>query len=238
MAHSDRPPSRTGLLAMMDAVWPSWALRGLDHPGLWEWQVRLYERGDRRSTPPRGSILFTGSSSINLWSSLAEDMAPLPVLNRGFGGAHLDHVNRYAARIVLPYRPRLIALYAGENDLSGWSNKTPETVAADFESFVRIVHDELPDTRVLFLSIKPSLLRKGLADDQHELNERIEKITTTDSRLGYVDVANCLLDPRGQPRRELFRMDRLHLNDEGYRLWAAQLRPLLDAEWKEMTDRA
>lgn len=235
MSHADRPPSRTGLLAMLDALWPSWSLSALDHPALWEWQIRVYERRDRRSTPLDRSILFTGSSSINLWSSLAEDMAPLPVLNRGFGGAHLDHVNRYASRIVIPYRPRLIVLYGGENDLSGWSNKTPETVCADFEHFVELVHGELPETRIIYLSIKPSLLRKGLAKEQHRLNELIEKVTASDDRLGYIDVASPLLDGQGSPRPELFRMDRLHLNDEGYRVWTAALRPRLEEVWNELT---
>jgi lysophospholipase L1-like esterase len=213
-------------------------LSALDHPGLWEWQVRLYERSDRRSSPLKGGILFAGSSSINLWGSLAEDMAPLPVLNRGFGGAHLDHVNRYARRIVTPYEPRVIVLYAGENDLSGWSSKTPESVAADFRHFLEIVHSELPATRVLYLSIKPSLLRQGLAEAQHRANELIEKIATADDRLEYVDVASPLLDADGKPRPELFGWDRLHLNDEGYRVWTSLLKPRLEREWASVQSAA
>ena len=231
MSHSERPESQRGLLSLVDAVWPSWALSALDHPAIWEWQIRLYERGDRRSTPTSEGILFTGSSSINLWSTLAEDMAPLPVLNRGFGGAHLDHVNRYAKRMVLPYRPRLIVLYAGENDLSGWSGKTPESVAADFSRFVEIVHAELPETRILFLAIKPSLLRKGLASVQEETNKRITEIAAGDDRLGTVDLTPSLLGDDGELREDLFRWDRLHLNDEGYRAWAAALKPRLESEW-------
>jgi lysophospholipase L1-like esterase len=238
MSHADPETSRSGLLSILDAVWPTWAASTIDHPGFWEWQIRLYERNDRRSTPLREGILFTGSSSINLWGSLAEDMAPLRVLNRGFGGAHLDHVNRYAGRIVLPYRPRLIVLYAGENDLSGWSEKTPETVTADFRHFVEIVHDALPQTKILYLSIKPSLLRAGLAGTQHETNERIARIVDEDERLGYVDMASPLLDEGGEPRPELFRWDRLHLNEEGYRLWAAHLRPRLEEEWRKLAPPA
>lgn len=231
MPHSERPESQRGLLALVDALWPSWALSALDHPAIWEWQIRLYERGDRRSTPMTGGILFTGSSSINLWSTLAEDMAPLPVLNRGFGGAHLDHVNRYAKRILLPYRPRLIVLYAGENDLSGWSRKTPESVAADFARFVDIVHSELPETRILFVAIKASGLRKGLHSQQAEANDRIARIASNDDRLEVIDLTPALLDDAGELRPELFRWDRLHLNDEGYRRWTAALKPRLEQEW-------
>ncbi len=234
MSHSEPPPSGPGFLASLDALWPTWALGTLDHPALWEWQVRQYEAADRRSTPLTGGILFTGSSSINLWSSLAEDMAPLPVLNRGFGGAHLDHVNRYARRIVLPYAPRVILLYAGENDLSGWSGKTPQSVAADFRHFVDIVHADLPDTRIFYLSIKPSLLRKGLADAQHATNDLIEQLTSDDDRLGFIDVGTPLLDGDGALRPELFRWDYLHLNDQGYGVWTELLRPLLEREWHEL----
>jgi lysophospholipase L1-like esterase len=236
MPHADAPSTRSGLLSLVDAVWPDWALSALDHPAIWEWQILLYERGDRRSTPPIGSILFTGSSSINLWSTLAEDMAPLPVLNRGFGGAHLDHVNRYAHRVVIPYEPKIIVLYAGENDLSGWSGKTPESVASEFDRFVKLVHAELPDTRILYLAIKPSLLREGLAEDQHRTNELIMQQAATDDRLDYADLNDSLLDDEGAPRRELFRWDRLHLNDEGYRLWSAALKPLLTEQWEALQE--
>lgn len=235
MSHAERSSSRTGLLALLDALSPNWALRGLDHPALWEWQVRRYERADRRSTPCHQGILFTGSSSINLWQTLAEDMAPLPVLNRGFGGAHLDHVNRYASRIVLPYQPRLIALYAGENDLSGFSDKTPDTVCADFDHFVELVHAELPETRIAYLSIKHSPLRHAIAEKQRETNERIHKRTSKDKRLSYIDVSTPLLGPDGAPRRELYRFDKLHLNEEGYRIWTAALRPKLEHDWEQLT---
>lgn len=234
MSHAEQPTSRRGLLAVLDALWPSWALGALDHPGLWEWQVRLYERADRRSTPQSDAILFTGSSSINLWGSLAVDMAPLPVLNRGFGGAHLDHVNRYASRIVLPYRPRLIVLYAGENDLSGWSGKTPTSVAQDFVRFVAIIHRDLPLTRILVLSIKPSPLREASMEIQSEANERLEKITASDARLDFLDLASPLLDDHGKPRPGLFRWDRIHLNEEGYRIWTALLKPTLEEMWRRI----
>lgn len=234
MSHTDRPTSRSGLLSVLDTLLPSWALQALDHPAVWEWQIRRYEDADRRSTPFHGGILFTGSSSINLWRTLAEDMAPLPVLNRGFGGAHLDHVNRYARRIVMPYRPRMILLYAGENDLGGMSGKTPATVAADFDHFVELVHAELPETRIDYLSIKHSPLRHKMAALQQETNELIHKRVNADKRLGYIDVTTPLLSSDGTPRRECFRFDRLHLNDEGYRVWTAALRPRLEAEWERL----
>jgi hypothetical protein len=83
----------------------------------WEPAITAFETQDRRQPPKPGQVVFAGSSSIRFWHTLAADMAPIPVLNRGFGGAHLRDVLRYADRIVTPYRPQAVVVYAGENDL-------------------------------------------------------------------------------------------------------------------------
>src|SRR5271165_5563318 len=92
-----------------------WAM---GRPGFWEFQISAYEKADRKNPPKPGVIVFTGSSSIRFWESLASDMKPLEVINRGFGGSRVAQVNQYASRIVLPYQPRAVVLYAGDNDLS------------------------------------------------------------------------------------------------------------------------
>jgi hypothetical protein len=116
----------------------------INTPRLWEHEIARYEAADRLHPAPRGGVVFTGSSTIRLWKTLAKDMAPLPVLNRGFGGAHLAHVTRFAPRIVLPYAPREVVLYCGDNDLGAWTGKTSATIVADFESFATLLHDTLP----------------------------------------------------------------------------------------------
>src|SRR6516165_8948100 len=113
------------------AVWFVLLLR-MQQADFWEFQIRAFEKADQVRPPQPGAVLFVGSSSIRYWRTLERDMAPLPVLNRGFGGSHLDHVLHYAQRTVLPYRPRAVVLYAGENDLSWPSRKTPDTVFQDF----------------------------------------------------------------------------------------------------------
>ncbi len=192
----------------------------------WEKEITAFERRDKEKPPPKNAVLFVGSSSIRLWN-LSKSFPRLPALNRGFGGSQLADVVHFAPRIVLKYEPKLIVLYAGDNDLA--ADKTPERVHADFQAFVKIVQENLPKSKIVFICIKPSLRRWNLIDKIRKANALIKAECDKDDRLLYLDVAAAMLDKDGKPRRELFAADGLHLNDKGYALWAERLQPLLDA---------
>jgi lysophospholipase L1-like esterase len=168
-----------------------------------------------------------GSSSIRLWK-LGESFPGIEAINRGFGGSELADSVRYADRIVIAYRPKLVVLYAGDNDLA--AGKTPERVAADFKQFVAKVHAALPKTRILYIGIKPSLSRWKLIDKIRDTNRRIKALAATDARLVFIDGEQSVLGPDGKPRPELFQPDGLHLNAAGYRVWAELVRPHLKPE--------
>jgi hypothetical protein len=221
----------TGLVLVLVAatVWAHLLLR-MQRADFWEFQIRAFEQADRLHPPKAGAILFIGSSSIRLWHTLARDMAPLRVLQRGFGGCHLAHVTHYAERIVLPYQPRAVVLYAGENDLGWWSRKTPETVLADFKRFVATVQENLPGTPVYFLAIKRSPIRRGRWTEMTRANRLIEEFATESPRVVFVDTTTPLLDSRGAPRPEYLPWYRLHLTASGYAVWASILRPLLEVD--------
>lgn len=192
----------------------------------WADVIRAFEEADRTAPPAPGSILFVGSSSIRLWN-LAESFPDLPVVNRGFGGSQMADCVQFADRIVIPYRPQVVVLYAGDNDIA--AGKPPEAVLSDFKAFTTLVLDRLPDCRIAFISIKPSPQRWRFAGEMRRANEIIREWIATDSRLSYVDVAKPMLGPDGAPRPELFAQDKLHMSPEGYRLWASTLRPVLEA---------
>jgi lysophospholipase L1-like esterase len=193
----------------------------------WEPSIRAFEAADRENPPPKEGILFVGSSSIRGWK-LEENFAELPVINRGFGGSQIADSVEFADRIVIPYRPKVVVLYAGDNDVA--AGKEPRQVLADYKAFVAKVHGSLADARIVFIAIKPSLKRWNLVDKMREANRLIRQVTEKDPRLVYVDVDAPMLGPDEKPRPELFKDDGLHLNATGYKLWADLVRPHLKLE--------
>jgi lysophospholipase L1-like esterase len=189
--------------------------------------IRAFESWDSRNSYPRDAVLFVGSSSIRMWRT-AESFPEMPVINRGFGGSHISDANHYIDRVVLKYAPRTIVFYAGDNDIA--AGKSPQQVAEDYRRFVTTVHQWLPETRMIYLPIKPSTLRWKLWPQMQEANELIAEFSASDNRLDYADTAAPLLGEDGQPRRDLLLEDGLHLNAEGYRVWTKILTPLLQSE--------
>jgi lysophospholipase L1-like esterase len=191
-----------------------------------EKEIQAFEAADRKQMPPSGGVLFVGSSSIRLWKTLAQDFPDAAVINRGFGGSKIPDSTRYAPKIVLPYKPKTVVFYAGDNDLA--QGRTPEGVLEDFKAFVRTVHTELPQTRILFIAVKPSPSRWKIVEKVREANRLIREFTQTDAkRLGYIDVFTPMLGPDGQPRPELYVQDQLHMTPKGYELWTALVKEQL-----------
>jgi lysophospholipase L1-like esterase len=188
-------------------------------------QIAAFARADARAMPAPGGILFLGSSSIAFWSTLAADFPGLPVINRGFGGSTIADSVRYADRIVLPYEPRIIVFYAGDNDLA--AGRSPRQVLADFRALVRVVHARLPRTRILFISIKPSIARWGLIGKTREANALVRAYTRTSPQLGFVDIFPAMLGADGKPRPELLLADGLHMTRAGYAIWRDAVAPYL-----------
>ena len=191
----------------------------------WEPEIKKFEESDRLNPPPKNAVLFIGSSSIRLWSTLSDDFPLAKVINRGFGGSQITDSTHYVDRIVVPYQPRMIVFYAGDNDLA--AGKTPQQVYEDYKAFVSDVKQKLPKTNIAFISIKPSPSRAALLPKAREANGLIKSFTAKDKRLIYIDVFTPMLDKDGNPRPELFGPDKLHMNPEGYKLWTAVVGPYL-----------
>ena len=193
----------------------------------WESSIRAFERQDKIHPVPPGVIVFTGSSSIAYWSSLVDDMKPLTVINRGFGGSEYTDVDHYADRIVIAYRPAAVVVYAGDNDLASPGRKSAQSVAQDVQQFVQIVHAKLPQTWVFVLSIKPSILRWKAWPEMKEANQLIESYLRTQDHAAYIDVASPMLDSRGGLAPDLFVSDGLHPSAKCYALWTSLIKPVL-----------
>lgn len=188
-------------------------------------EIQGFEATDRAAPPAPGGVVFVGSSSFHFWTDLAGDFPGVPVLNRGFGGSTLPDVIAVAPRIVLPYRPRLVVLYAGDNDLA--AGRTPAQVLADYRAFVGMVRRQLPATRIVYVSIKPSPSRWALVDSMRAANRLVREEVARDTLQSYVDVFSPMLGADGRPRAELFVADSLHMTRAAYALWRDRLTPVV-----------
>jgi hypothetical protein len=197
-------------------------------PQFWQSQIAAYEDSDKANPPTPGVIVFAGGSSIRKWKTLSEDMQPLKVINRGCGGCELAHVSYYARQIVMPYRPRAVVLYAGDNDLSYPPWKSPETVLHEFKQFVGLIHGDLANTWIFYISMKPAPWGDwGLMD---QANRLIAAYSRTQPRVRFIDVSGAMLDSQGKLRRELYDSDPMHMNASGYALWTSIVKPALMEE--------
>lgn len=192
-----------------------------------EESIQAYEEEDQAHPPAAGAIVFTGSSSIRMWKSLEEDMAPLSVLNRGFGGSTIPEVTHYAERIIAPYEPDCIVLYGGDNDISS-DAVTPERVLEDLKAYQEKVQELLPGTKTYFLSIKPSIRRKHLLNKALITNQLVANYSRTDSLMEYIDVASDMLEAPQKIRADIFIEDSLHMNEKGYAIWAPIVKAALE----------
>ena len=210
---------RTGADTVVAATW---------HLKRWEKDIQAIEENAPKA--PKNPILFVGSSSIRGWN-VARYFPDLPVLNHGFGGSEYFDALCYADRIIVPFTPRAVVLYDGDNDIA--NGKSPEWVLADMKALVRMIRHVQPETPIIVLSIKTSLSRWNKHAEMEKANELMARFAAQTPGVTYLDANAPLLDQEGKPDDQYFREDRLHLNHEGYTVWTRLLRPLLDELLKD-----
>lgn len=194
--------------------------------------IEAFERADRESPPPAKSILFIGSSIFRLWKGLKEQMAPLPVFNRAFGGSQTHEILAYLDRIVLPYQPKVIVYYCGSNDIN--ANVPPARIAGNFQEFVERVRRELPQTRIIYVSINKAPQKMDRWAEVDAANGLVREYCAKVKGLRYIDVNPALFDETGQPRLELYLPDRLHFLDPAYVGFTRIIRPVVAEEWERV----
>lgn len=197
------------LLAPLAAAWAQ--------TNRFEAEILAFEASDRTNPPPKRGVVFVGSSSIRLWKTLAADFPKHRVINRGFGGSEISDSIHYAKRVVIPYQPRMVVMYAGGNDIH--NGKTPERVFADLTNFVATVRAALPRTRLAYISIAPNPARWTEVEKVRAANALISNYIRHQGNMEFINVFSHMLGADGQPRPEIYSEDRLHMNEKGYALW-------------------
>ncbi len=195
-------------------------------PQSWKSDIDKLVAQDASQPPLQHDVVFVGSSSIRFWTpTLQKDFPGIAVIDRGFGGSAIADSTYYADRIVIPYNPRVIVMYAGDNDIA--EGLTPDQVRDDFEAFVARVRKAIPNVAIVYISIKPSIARWSMWPRMHEANDKIAGWSRTQKRITFVDVAPMMLDAQGKPNPRLFRKDGLHMQPAGYAIWVRALKPVL-----------
>jgi lysophospholipase L1-like esterase len=172
-------------------------------------------------------VLFIGSSSITKWKDINKYFPGYPVVNRGFGASTLVDVIRYAYDIIIPYQPKQVVIYCGENDLAYSDTITSAEVVKRVKTLFAIIRLNLPDATINYISIKPSPSRASIANKVKEANTEIARYMKKEKKAGFIDVYSSMLDNTGKPRKELFLQDSLHMNSQGYALWTKIIKPYL-----------
>jgi hypothetical protein len=197
-------------------------------PARFEKDIAAFEAEDRASPPPPGSTLFVGSSSVRYWD-VAKAFPDMKTIRRGFGGSHVSDNVYYADRIIFPYKPKLIVFYAGDADVA--ANKTADQIFADYRTLIAMVHARLPQTPMVIIGTKPSLAHWKQVETIRRANTLVKELAAADPLIRYTDAERPLLGPDGRPRPELFAENGLNLNEVGYQVWTAALKPAIEAPW-------
>ena len=186
--------------------------------------IKKFEELDKQK-PSEGDILFVGSSSIRFWTTLQQDFPDYEVLNRGFGGSHMSDLLHYLDELVLKHKPRKVFIYEGDNDIN--DKEDSNAILKEAKEIVQKIHQELPNTKIIFISAKPSIARWNLKNQYLQLNYRLQSYANQYSYLDYIDVWTPMLDSRGNPMTDIFIEDNLHMNAKGYAIWQKVIGPYL-----------
>jgi len=189
--------------------------------------IAEFEQEDQANGYHPEALLFTGSSSIRMWKTLAQDMDPMAAINRGFGGSTIPEVTYYADRIILPHHPKIIVFYCGENDLANDNSKSSLALKS-FKEFHKYLKKNLPDTKLFFIAIKPSISRWNYWPRFGEANQKIKRYIEKKDNFFFIDTASKMLDEEGVVLQDIFIEDNLHMNAKGYKIWTNTIKPILE----------
>ena len=192
-------------------------------------EIAKFDSLNNAENYPTDAILFTGSSSIRLWNTIEEDMAPYHVIRRGFGGAKIEDLAYYLHRIVYPLNFKAIVFFAGTNNITGAANDMPEDSILHWVKLINHqVRRKYPIVPIFWIAITPVNSRIKVIDKVFAMNKDLKAICEESKNMYFIDTEKSFLGADGKPKSDLFISDQLHLNREGYILWTSIIKASLD----------
>lgn len=189
--------------------------------------IQEFKKQDLANPPPTGAILFVGSSSFTKWKDVSDYFPGYTIINRGFGGSTLPDLIRYTDDIIVPYHPKQVVIYCGDNDLASSDAITADSVFERFKVLFDLIRSRLPGENIVYISIKPSPSRARLKGRMDQANLLIKTFLSINQNTAFVDVYHKMLKPDGSPMSTIFLEDSLHMNGSGYAIWQKAITPYL-----------
>ena len=190
-------------------------------------EIEQFKKQDQLHPPPANAILFVGSSSFRKWTDVSSYFPGFIIVNRGFGGSTLPDVIRYAGDIIIPYHPKQVVIYCGDNDLASSDAITADSVFKRFRVLFELIRSGLPGENIVFVSIKPSPSRARLKEKVEKANQLIQNYLSLNRNTGFVDVYHNMFNSDGSLMTDIFLEDSLHMNAKGYAIWQKAIAPYL-----------
>ncbi len=194
-------------------------------PHAFEKDIEAFKAGDKKSPPKANAILFVGDSTFTRWTTIHDDLPGYTVINRGFGGSTLADLLYFFDRVVVPYKPRMIVVQEGGNDIHG--GRTPEQFLADVKAFMAKVRAAMPDVPIVFGGIASNSARWSEAETRRQANKLVKEYLATEKNVVFVDFFDALLGPDGKPNDDLVIADHMHPSPAGYQLRVKLIKPFL-----------
>jgi lysophospholipase L1-like esterase len=199
--------------------------QGTEYP--YATDIRRFKFNDSINPPPQQAILFAGSSSFTMWTDVQDYFLGFTIINRGFGGSTLEDQIQYAEDVIFPYKPKQIVIYCGENDIAYSDTVTGEVVFGRFKTLFGMIREKLPETKITYISMKPSPSRWNMADRMKTGNLLIESFLKSQPNTSFINVWDDMLNVKGEPDPAIFLDDMLHMNADGYKIWRRRIEPML-----------
>ncbi len=190
-------------------------------------EISAFVKQDSINRPKEGVILFVGSSSFRIWTDVKKDLNNENILNRAFGGATLLDMIRYKNQNLLNYHPSKIVLYCGENDVASSEKVDGKEVFQRFKTLFEIIRKQYPEVPFVFVSIKPCILRWSMRDRMMDANQRISSFLSHEKKTTFINIWDAMLE-NGEPKKDIFREDNLHMNAKGYAIWIEKMKGVIN----------
>jgi lysophospholipase L1-like esterase len=204
------------------------AMMKSDDPLIWKDEMIRLTAKNKSIKGDTSAVLFVGSSSFRFWDHIEEDLAPVKVINNGFGGAKVPDVLHYKKELIYAYNPKKLVFFLGSNDISGAKNdKSPEELYDLYAKLALDVHQKFPYCQIYILAITPTLARWDVWPEVKKANETIRSHSGRVDWVTFLDVGDSFISELGEPEWKYYKWDGTHLSRAGYDIWSKVLKDRL-----------